>query len=174
MSDKSEDKENATIKIYNQKHNSLKNKMGMRPQTNEDGHINPDHIEEAEGLVLEICKTGEDAIGKTLEILSNVWNEMQTLPSSPQRQEKSEEIFTLAHEIKDIGSLCGYTLSAYFAESLRDYIAETALNLKNQKIIIQAHIDAMNAVHKAGIKEDAGPAAEELKTMVKVAIEKYR
>ena len=89
------------------------------------------------------------------------------------RQEKSEEIFTLSHEIKDIASLCGYALTAHFAESLRDYIAETALNLKNQKVIIQAHIDALTIVHKQNIKEDGGPAAEELKKMVKIAIEKY-
>ena len=69
--------------------------------------------------------------------------------------------------------MCGYGLIAYFAESLRDYIARTDLNLKAQVVIIQAHLDAMQMCHRKGFRTDAGPEAEELKKMVKMAIDKY-
>lgn len=171
----SPDDENTDIKVEQYKiKNTLKEKLGsMRVITNEDGELDPEQINEADELITDLCKTCLDDIGDNLEKLCGVWTEMQKVENADTRQQRSEEIFTLSHEIKDIASLCGYTLTAHFAESLRDYIAETALNLKNQKIIIQAHVDAMTIVHRKNIKEDGGPAAEELKKMVKIAIEKY-
>ncbi|MGH1457195.1 MAG: hypothetical protein ACRBDI_10470 [Alphaproteobacteria bacterium] len=153
---------------------SLKNKLGaLRVPTNEDGYLAEENIEEADSLINEMCKTCLDDIGRNLDLLSQSWKAMQDLPDGEARSSRAQEIFTYSHEIKDIGSLCGYTLAAHFAESLRDYIAETALNLKNQRIIIQAHVDAMTVVYKNDLKDDGGPAADELKKMVKVAINKY-
>ncbi len=162
------------IEIIKQEHNILKNKLGgLRLQTNETGELAPELIEKANKIIASMCEGCEDKISDQLSIISSVWKEMQNTENVDERNNCAEKIFTASHEIKDIGSHCGYTLSAHFAESLRDYIAETALNIKNQKIIVEAHINAMMVVHKQGIKEDAGPAAEELKKMVKVAIEKY-
>lgn len=167
------EKDDYTVEIIKIR-GSLKNKLGaLRVPTNEDGYLAEENIEEAESLINDMCKTCLNDIGKNLDHLSQSWKTMQDLPDGDQREEKAQEIFTLAHEIKDIGSLCGYTLAAHFAESLRDYIAETALNLKNQRIIIQAHVDAMTVVHRNNLKDDGGPAADELKKMVKVAIDKY-
>lgn len=154
---------------------SLQDKLGaFHIRKNEsEGYIEEKKVNDAEDLIKDVCKTCLEDIGKNLEKLSDSWKDMQDLPQGSKREKKAKEIFTFAHEIKDIGSLCGYTLIAHFAESLRDYIAETALNLKNQRIIIQAHVDALTVVHKNNLKEDGGPAAEELKKMVKVAIDKY-
>lgn len=162
------------VEIYKMR-NSLKDKLGaLRIHKNEDeGHLAEEQIDEANALIADLCANCINDIGANLDKLNAAWKEMQDLPNGDAREEKSQEIFTHAHEIKDIASLCGYTLAAHFAESLRDYIAETALNLKNQRIIIQAHIDALSVVHKGDLKEDGGPAAEELKKMVKVAIQKY-
>lgn len=155
---------------------SLKNKLGaLRVHKNdEEGYIEEEKVKEADALIGKLCENCINDIGINLENLSASWKEMQDLPEGDEREEKAQEIFTFAHEIKDIGSLCCYTLAAFFAESLRDYIAETTMNLKNQRIIIQAHVDALTVVHKNNLKEDGGPAAEELKKMVKVAIDKYR
>ncbi|PCK00610.1 MAG: hypothetical protein COA45_02205 [Zetaproteobacteria bacterium] len=161
------------INVYKHRYNPLKNKLGTRIQTNEDGHIAPEDIIEADKLIAEMCVGCEDNIAQHLEKISLIWKDMQKAENANLRDEKAQEIFTYAHKTKDIAELCGYTLAAYFAESLRDYISETALNLKNQRIIIQAHIDAMNAVHKGKLKEDGGPVADELKKMVKIAIKKY-
>ena len=162
-----------TVNIYKHRQNPLKNKLGARLLTNEDGHLSSENIKEADKIIAKMCIGCEDHIAQQLEQISTVWNDMKKIEDKALRHEKAQEIFTHAHEIKDIGALCGYTLAAYFAESLRDYISETALNMKNQHIIIQAHIDAMNAVHRGKLKEDGGPVADELKKMVKIAIEKY-
>lgn len=153
----------------------LKDKLGaLRVNKNEEeGEIEAEKIKEADIFIEEICKNCQNDIGKNLEKLATSWKKMQDLPAGDDREKYGQEVFTLAHEIKDIGALCGYTLAAHFAESLRDYIAQTALDLKNQRIIIQAHIDALTVVYKNNLKEEGGPAAEELKKMVKVAIEKY-
>jgi uncharacterized protein YjaZ len=112
-------------------------------------------------------------MGKHLMQLDALWAEMRDMQDNEKRDELSKQIFTVSHEIKDIGSMCGYELIAYFAESLRDYISLAEPSLKAQRVIVQAHIDAMNVTHKRGIKSDGGPIADELKGMVRVAIEKY-
>tara|TARA_R110002072_G_scaffold40512_1_gene114739 strand:- start:198 stop:737 length:540 start_codon:yes stop_codon:yes gene_type:complete len=167
-----EDAAEKPVQVYKIR-TSLKNKLGMRVTTNEEGHLAAEKINEADSLIREMCKGCHDNIGKNLEEMILIWKDMQTLGEGDGRTSKAQGIFTKAHEIKDIASLCGYTLAAHFAESLRDYIAETTLSLKNQTIIIQAHVDALTVVHKTNLKEDGGPAADELKKMVKVAIDKY-
>ncbi|MCB1556020.1 MAG: hypothetical protein KDJ15_01775 [Alphaproteobacteria bacterium] len=156
--------------------NRLKKKLGVRPlwAEKEPGYIDPKAVTEGEALIRERCKKCPEAIAHFLEKLTTAWSVMRDMPESPERQALSREIFTLSHEIKDIGALCGYDLASYFAESLRDYIEQTELNLQAQRVIIQAHIDALTVVSRQGLKTDGGDAAEELKHMVKIAIEKYR
>ncbi|MCB1531942.1 MAG: hypothetical protein KDJ35_03635 [Alphaproteobacteria bacterium] len=155
--------------------NHLKRKLGMDPQDVAEGEIANEAIMEADRLIEELCSECHSSIGGFLKALGEKWSEMREIgEDTPQRRALSEEIFTLSHEIKDIGSMCGYNLIAHFAESLRDYIEETELNLEAQKVIIQAHYDAMNLAHKNDVKDDDGPVASELKQLVKVAIKKYK
>ena len=172
MTDKKQS-DDVTVNIYKYRQNSLKNKLGARILTNEEGHLSSENIREADKIIAKMCIGCENHIAQQLEQISTLWSDMKKIEDEALRYEKAQEIFTHAHEIKDIGALCGYTLAAHFAESLRDYISETTLDMKNQHIIIQAHIDAMNAVHKGKLKEDGGPIADELKKIVKIAIEKY-
>lgn len=153
--------------------NRLKARMGARFQKQETGFLAEDAIEEANKLITALCAICPEVTGKHLDHLDNLWSEMKDMSASQQRTDTAQKIFTLAHEIKDMSGLCGFELLAYFAESLRDYIGRTDLNLKAQVVIIQAHIDAMQIVHKQGVKKDAGPQADELKKMVKMAIDKY-
>lgn len=162
------------IKVYKQQRNKLKDKLGLRSPNEEPGEIEDKAIEEADKLISDLCSGCLDTVNNNLVALMTIWKEMQVCESQEARDNKALQIFTLAHEIKDVSSLCGYKLAAFFAESLRDYIAETAYDLKNQKVIIQAHIDALKVVIAKDIKADAGDAAEELKKMVKVAISKYK
>ena len=154
--------------------NRLKPRMGVRFEKQESGFLDDSIIAEADKLIAEVCETSPQVIEQHLGNLTALWMEIREKPVSPERNEASQKIFTLAHEIKDIGAMCGYELLAYFAESLRDYIGRTDLNLKAQIVITQAHIDAMQTVHRLGVRKDAGPQAEELKKMVKMAIEKYQ
>lgn len=153
--------------------NSLKEKLGMRAKKDEPGFIAPEAIEEADQLIAELCKECPTTLAGYLDEISVLWKEMRELPASAEREIRARQIFTLAHEIKDVGSMCGFALAAYFAESLRDYIERTELSLEAQRVIIQAHVDAISVVIKMGLKEDGGAQAEELKKMVRVAVLKY-
>ncbi len=153
--------------------NRMKIKMG-REKDARPGRIDEKAIEEADAMLVALCAECPNAIGGYLSELSKNWEEMRDLPESSERQNISDVMFTTAHEIKDIGSMCGYDLTAYFAESLRDYIQHTELNMDAQRVIIQAHLDAMQVAFKENIKDDESPLAEELKKVVKIAIEKYR
>lgn len=154
--------------------NHLKRKMGVRFQDQEAGFLTPESIVEADKLIEALCKECPQAISGHLENLSRIWLKMRDMEDCAGRNDLSQQIFTLAHEIKDIGSMCGYDLVAYFAESLRDYIGRTELSIEAQRVIIQAHVDAMQLVNRMGYKKEAGPEAEELKKMVKIAIDKYK
>jgi hypothetical protein len=153
--------------------NRLKERLGSRYKDQEEGFIAPEAIEEADKLISNLCVNCPKTISGHLDTLGQLWDRMRALPQSDERAALSGEIFTLAHEIKDVGAMCGYDLLSYFAESLRDYIGRTELNIEAQMIIIQTHIDTMQMVHRRGIKKDESTEAEELKRLVRHAIEKY-
>lgn len=156
--------------------NYLMQKLGLAKKDDgqQAGQVDPDAIVEAERMVEKLKEECPAAIAGFLEELTNVWIKMRDLPDNDERAVLSERAFTLAHEIKDLAALSGEELTTYFAESLRDYIGETELNLEAQRVIIQAHVDAMSVVNKQGIQDAESNMAEELKQMVKIAIEKYR
>ncbi len=154
--------------------NRLKAMMGARYQNQDEGFLEPEMIETADKFIASLCVDSPKVITEQLEKITGLWTKMKDMQASNERAEIAELIFTVAHEIKDVGSMCGFELIAYFAESLRDYIGRTDLNLKAQVVIIQAHLDAMLIVNRQGYTVDAGPEAEELKKMVRKAIEKYQ
>ena len=167
--------EPAGIKIYRVANRLLK-KLGIRPNTgtqSEPGEISPEAIIEAQQHIETLCGECEVTLSDLLAELVAAWVDMRDMAQSEKRQEVSQKIFLLAHEIKDVGGLCKYDLAAYFAESLRDFIERTTLSLEAQRVIIQAHVDALQVIVKQGLKDEASPAAEELKKMVKIAVEKY-
>ena len=153
--------------------NHLKARMGIRFEKQDTGFLDPEAIAEADKAIAVMCETSHETITKLLEDLNAQWLAMRDMPESTARIEIAQNVFTLAHEIKDIGSMCGYDLAAHFAESLRDYIVKTELSIRAQIVICQAHIDAIQAVIHKDLRREAGPEAEELKKMVKIAIEKY-
>ncbi|MCK5373676.1 MAG: hypothetical protein KAJ40_00175 [Alphaproteobacteria bacterium] len=164
----------ALVQMFKPKYNMLKNKAGMRVNMKEDGFIEDTRIQAADQLICDLCKNSKQTLEEQIKILTKLWNHIQELPDNEKRKEKTQEIFIIAHEIKDISSLCDYAIIAHFAESLRDYITEATMNIKNQRIIIQAHIDALSTILKNDISDEAHPIAEELKSKVKIAINKYR
>ena len=152
--------------------NRLKERMGSAFAKQDEGFLSETAIEEADKLIAQMCATCPETIEKHLVALTSLWEQMRANPTNS--EDISVQVFQTAHEIKDIGSMCGFTLIAHFAESLRDYIESTDLNLQAQIVIVQAHLDAMQVVHRRGFRSNAGPEAEELKLMVQKAIDKYQ
>ena len=153
--------------------NHLKTKSGASESNSTPGILPSDSIMAADRVIQDMCDTCYDTIDEHVRNLPEIWERILKSKAGIEREELNQELLVLAHEIKDVASMCGYALNAYFAESLRDYVAKTDFKVDEQQVIIQAHIDAIIAVHKQKIKEDGGPVAEELKHMVKVAIEKH-
>lgn len=153
--------------------NRLKIKLGRSRKDTNEGFIAAEAVEEADKLVESLCSECSNTIGGHLEVLSKDWAKAKGLEAGEERDALMKKIFTVSHEIKDIAAMCGYDLIAYFAESLRDYVHTTQMNMDAQRVIIKAHMDAMSLAHKDGLKENGGPLAEELKSLVKVAIQKY-
>lgn len=154
--------------------NHLKARMGARFERQKEAFLAPEAIVEADKLIADLCETSPQTMTALLQALTDLWAQMRVMPEGPERHALGQKVFMQAHEIKDIGAMCGYELVAHFAESLRDYVGRSELNISAQLVIIQAHIDAMQAVMRQNIKSDAGPKAEELKAMVKIAIGKYQ
>ena len=164
--------EDENIYIYEES-NPLRDKLGLLPSDDLEGQIDPEAIRQADALIEELCQECSDKIAKHLEEMEKLWADMKDMDDTPKRTKLSEQIFVHAHEIKNWGAMCSYPLSAFFAESLRDYIHGTKLSIEAQRVIIQAHIDALHVVSKQGLRDEEEPLALELKEQVKIAVEKY-
>lgn len=154
--------------------NRLKARLGAKYEGQQEGFLSPEVIAKADALIASMCTSCPVAIGEIISRLSACWEKIKKTEIPTTRADLMSEMFTHAHEIKDVGSLCGFELISHFAESLRDYIASAELDVEAKLIIIQAHLDAIQIVHRQGIKQNAGPEAEELKRMVSRAVDQYR
>lgn len=156
-------------------HNRLRDKLEIEHRGKHvEGQIDPEAIEQADELIAERCaEECQEKLDEQLIVLKNLWDEMKDMPDSGARDELAEQVFTAAHEIKDIGSMCEYPVAAHFGESLRDFIGHTDLKLAAQRVIIQAHVDVLNMAIKKNLRDLNSPAAEELKKMLAVAISQY-
>ena len=153
--------------------NRLKQKIMQRPD-DKAGYLDPDAVQKAEKLIEDLCHDGEQTINDLLaQIQEHSHQLINDQVSTDEKRESVLNVFLLAHEIKDIAGMCKFHLTSYFAESLRDYVEGSEMNVKEQLIIMQAHIDAMIACQKMGLREKGTPEAQELKAMVKKAIEQH-
>lgn len=157
-----------------QRINRLKGKAGGDPNSEKTGSIDPEAIAQADEFIKEFCADCPTLMKEVLDKLKIKWEEMKTAGSSAASDPIAQEIFTLAHEVKDVAGLCGYGLMSEFAESLRDYVVETDLDHDAKKVIIQAHVDVINVAFKQNMMDHGGDAADELKDSLKKAIARYK
>ncbi len=151
--------------------NLLKKRIGG--EEIDEGVIKEEAIHDADKLIEGLCRDCPDLIQDALGEIMQKWSALRDAKSDDDKRAHAEEMFTFAHEIKDLAGLCGYTLIADIAESLRDYIIETKLGIEEQSIIVQAHIDAIKAAQSQNIRGDGGEVAQALKAAVKTAIQKF-
>ena len=138
------------------------------------GKIDEEAIAQADQFIEDMCAECPKFIGKAVDRLMMYWDEMKSTDDAEELQDLTNKVFTQAHEVKDIGGMCGYTLISDFGESLRDYIKMTTLSHDAHRVIIQAHVDVIRIAGRELIRDDGGPQAQELKTMLRTAIEKYK
>jgi chemotaxis protein histidine kinase CheA len=164
---------NTDVEIIEVKSSIRQRAIGIHGREGDEGFIPDELIEEANKEVEKLCANCTDVMNVNLVKLSDLWSRMRDLPAGDERSKLSQDLFFLAHEIKDVSAMCGYDLISYFAESLRDYINKAELSMKAQRVIVQAHLDAITVAHHRNLKTDEGTATAEIKSMVKKAIEQY-
>lgn len=147
--------------------NRLRAKAGGKPGDSKTGFIDPRAIARAQKVV----EDKEDGIGAEIEAglarIGNAWEDLQKSAVHMPRLRSD------ANNIKDLADTYHYQLLAHFGESLRDFCEKLDVGNKAHHTIVQAHIDAMLAAHRLGIRGHGGPQAAELKQMVARAIEKH-
>lgn len=153
--------------------NRLKQKIMGKPD-DKPGYLDPKNVEKADKIISDMCTSCESLISvriKELIELSQKFNDEGM--TKIQKGVVIQDIFLLSHEIKDVAAMCKYVLISDFAESLRDFVGGRDIGVEAQLVIMKAHIDAMVACQNLGIRDQGSMEAEELKKMVKVAIDKY-
>jgi hypothetical protein len=138
------------------------------------GKLDQSAIDRADSVVRSMSSLYPKEIKNILSVLNKEWAELKETEEGARNRELVEKISNTANHVKDLASTFGYDLMSYFGESLRDYILETELSMKEHYIIVQAHIDVMMVAFRENLKDDdGGPVAVELKKVVRQAIQKY-
>lgn len=138
------------------------------------GQLAPQSVKNADTVVTSMATLYPKEIENILNVLNTEWETVKTMPDTADKAALAEKISNTANQIKDLAETFGYSLMAHFGTSLRDYILKTDLSCKEHFIIGQAHINVMWVAFRKNLKDDDGGAvAEELKEMVRTAIEKY-
>ncbi len=162
--------EDTKVEIYNRV-NRLKIKAGGTHGSG-PGKFDVQAIDRANAVIQKMSDMYPVEIKKSLDELNAIWAEIQTLPEGS-RTEKATLMSNTANQIKDLAGTFGFDLMEYFGESLRDYILNIDLSLKEQILIVQAHIDVMQVAYAQNLKHQEHPLGEELKKTVATAIAKY-
>jgi hypothetical protein len=156
--------------------NRLKLRVGGTLTDHAPGQIDPKAVRAADAIVAEAARGGKDEIGQMLGRLAAAWVALRDLPPdapSEARRKAQEAVFLFSHEIKDMAALCRYSLITDFAESLRDYIERAELGVEARRVIVQAHVDTLNAALRSGITGSDHPMARQLWQAIRAAIAKY-
>ena len=172
MSSQDDAKDESDIEMYHRL-NLLKEKAGGDPKGGL-GQIDPKAVSRADTVIMDMASLYPDEIKNMLNALNKEWTDLKGMDDADKKAKQIEKLSNTANQIKDLGTTFGYNLMGYFGESLRDFILKSDLSMEEHYTIVQAHIDVMGVAFRENLKDDdGGLQAEELKKMVRVAIEKY-
>lgn len=152
--------------------NKLKVKAGIPLNADETGYIDPSAINNAQKAIDAGETHYRSQIEAVLIKLDSTWKD---LPAAPKNHLKKNLniLYNYANNAKDLAQTYHYDLMEHFAASLRDFCEKLDIAKKPHHIIVQAHIDVMWTTFYQNIKDEGGPAAQELKTIVATAISRY-
>lgn len=122
-------------------------------------------IEGSQALYMKHAKT-------TLDELAEIWRSLKNKTSSEAAADV-QHLGVVSNRLMDMASTYEYDLMSYFAMSLRDFTEKLNLSRQPHHVIVQAHIDVMWIAYNEKLKGEKGKKAEELKTIVNKAIEKF-
>lgn len=136
------------------------------------GQIDPYAVERAQTVVQKKEHLYRNEVEENLKRMNEAWKKLQSEDDAV-KEDGREELYHYANHIKDIASVYKYELMQHFGQSLREFCEKIDTSKVEHSAIVQAHIDVMNVAYKQNIKDQGGEVADELKTMVEKAIDKY-
>lgn len=122
-------------------------------------------IEGSQALYMKHAKTA-------LDDLMEIWGRLKNKKSGDVSADV-RELGVVSNRLMDMAGTYGYDLMSYFGASLRDFTERLDLSRAPHQVIVQAHIDVMWIAYNEKLKGEKGKKAEELKTIVNKAIEKF-
>ena len=152
--------------------NKLKKKAGLSLTDGKKGIVDPDAVRRAQIVIDDKETEYPPTVKELIEQISSIWKGISDMGEDEQKQ-ALETIYHLANNIKDITETYDHNLMHHFSLSLRDFCEIVDLGKSEHSIIVQAHLDVMLVTYEEKLKSDETAQAEELKNVVKLAIEKY-
>ena len=168
----SKEDNNEEIKIYHRV-NKLKRKAGADPNDNRPGFIDINAVQRAQKTIDESENLYKAEVKTVLDDIDAVWNDLKDEKNYSNFEKGVETLYNHAHNAKDIAETYKYDLMSFFANSLRDFCKKIDVKNKAHHTIVKAHMDVMAVAYKSNLKDQTTPAAEELKRVLAVAIQKY-
>ncbi len=145
--------------------NNLKLKLGGRL-----GGIDPAALAKAEaalkGLSSNFDQWMQDELTKLDAARERVRNEGYNA-------ETAETLYFRAHDLKGLGSTYGYPLVTRIAASLCRLTDDPVNRLKAPLFLIDAHIDAIKAAVRGGVRDDDHPTAKVLLDELEKHVKEY-
>ncbi len=164
-------KNNHDIEIFH-RINKLKLKAGLPVFDNVHGVISPESVNKAQEIINEKESEYPIEVADVLKNLQSSW-EIYLKAGDEERREALEKIYNYSNNIKDLTCMYKHDLMSHFSLSLRDFCEKIDIEKKEHQIIVQAHIDVMLVTYQEKLRSDQSEKADELKSIVARAIQKY-
>ena len=166
----SDQKENPKVQVFHRV-NRLKIKAGSTV----DGppvKFSKERLKNPELFMEKHTENYDEEIENVLNDLEKAWTHF--LSDDQQTVDKGRDtLYHKANHAKDLAATCNYPLMQHFGLSLREFVENIDPSLKEHQTIVRAHLDVMWTTKKEDIRGHGGEKAEELKDVVKVAIERF-
>lgn len=153
--------------------NKLKKKAGIPLTSNKKGVVDPNAIARAQGVIDDKESEYPPTVRDLIEQISSIWAGLKNTENEDERTQAIDTIYHLSNNIKDITETYDHNLMHHFSLSLRDFCKKIDIDKPEHETIVKAHLDVMNVTFEEKLKSDQTAQAEELKNIVKIAIEKY-
>ena len=146
--------------------NSLKLKLGSRL-----GGIDPAALAKAEAALRGLS----DNFGQWMQDeLTKLGAARERIHAEGYNAETAEGLYFRAHDMKGLGATYGFPVVTSIAGSLCRLIDDPATRMRAPLYLLDAHIDAIKAAVRGGIKENEHPIAQALLKELDTRVREYQ
>lgn len=134
--------------------NNLKKKIGGKMP-----EVDPHAIAAAEAALASLSNNFEDWIKAEVNKLETAY---KATWKDGMGSSAGKELYNTAHDLKGLGTTYGYPIVTQMADTLCAITITQELRDKAPEFLLNAHVQAIHAAVKTGIKDTSHPAGNEL------------